>query len=163
MSINPDAHSIDELDLTHWGVLMARKSGVSAERVLNCLTLAKISEFLTSRKARRSGSAKLSSKNATVKGRTSATASTPGRRSNSTSLFCRRGGVAARHLPPRDRNRGTAEESGLSFIGLPGKSWGAPRAPPSFGGSHGVAGLALRHACFTAGIILPSLAPLVPP
>jgi DNA polymerase (family 10) len=62
MSINPDAHSVDELDLTHWGVLMARKGGVSAERVLNCLTLAKISEFLGSRKALRSGSAKLSSK-----------------------------------------------------------------------------------------------------
>ena len=35
LSINPDAHSIDELDLTHWGVLMARKGAVPAERVLN--------------------------------------------------------------------------------------------------------------------------------
>jgi DNA polymerase (family 10) len=28
MSINPDAHSTSELDLTHWGVEMARKGGV---------------------------------------------------------------------------------------------------------------------------------------
>jgi DNA polymerase (family 10) len=28
MSINPDAHSTDEIDLTHWGVEMARKGGV---------------------------------------------------------------------------------------------------------------------------------------
>jgi DNA polymerase (family 10) len=34
MSINPDAHSTRELDLTHWGVEMACKGGVAAERVL---------------------------------------------------------------------------------------------------------------------------------
>lgn len=28
MSINPDAHSTSEIDLTHWGVEMARKGGV---------------------------------------------------------------------------------------------------------------------------------------
>jgi DNA polymerase (family 10) len=39
MSINPDAHSTRELDLTHWGVEMARKGGVPASRVLNCLPL----------------------------------------------------------------------------------------------------------------------------
>jgi DNA polymerase (family X) len=39
MSINPDAHSIAEIDLTHWGVEMARKGGVPKERVLNCLGL----------------------------------------------------------------------------------------------------------------------------
>ena len=38
-SINPDAHSIDELDLTRWGVLMARKGGIAPERVLNSLNL----------------------------------------------------------------------------------------------------------------------------
>ena len=36
-SINPDAHSIDEIDLTRWGVLIARKGGVPKERVLNAL------------------------------------------------------------------------------------------------------------------------------
>jgi DNA polymerase (family X) len=33
MSINPDAHSTREIDLTHWGVEMARKGGVPAKRV----------------------------------------------------------------------------------------------------------------------------------
>jgi hypothetical protein len=37
MSINPDAHSIAEIDLTHWGVEMARKGAVPKERLLNCL------------------------------------------------------------------------------------------------------------------------------
>ena len=55
MSINPDAHSIEELDLTRWGVLMARKGGVSPDRVLNCLTLGEMSSFLISRKERVSG------------------------------------------------------------------------------------------------------------
>jgi DNA polymerase (family 10) len=36
MSINPDAHTIAEIDLTHWGVEMARKGGVPKNRVLNC-------------------------------------------------------------------------------------------------------------------------------
>ena len=38
-SINPDAHDTDELDLTSWGVLQARKGGVPPDRVLNCLGL----------------------------------------------------------------------------------------------------------------------------
>jgi hypothetical protein len=38
MSINPDTHSTREIDLTHWGVEMARKGGVPKERVLNCLS-----------------------------------------------------------------------------------------------------------------------------
>ena len=29
-SINPDAHSIDELDLARWGVLVAGTGGISA-------------------------------------------------------------------------------------------------------------------------------------
>ncbi|MBB4427844.1 DNA polymerase (family 10) [Bradyrhizobium sp. CIR48] len=43
LSINPDAHSIPELD--HWGVLMARKGGVSADRVLNAMTLTEITRY----------------------------------------------------------------------------------------------------------------------
>jgi hypothetical protein len=39
MSINPDAHSIAGLDHMHWGVGMARKGGVPADRVLNAMTL----------------------------------------------------------------------------------------------------------------------------
>jgi DNA polymerase (family 10) len=55
MSINPDAHSTREIDLTHWGVEMARKGGVPKERVLNCLSLDEFAEYLTERRDRRSG------------------------------------------------------------------------------------------------------------
>ena len=47
MSINPDAHSTSEIDLTHWGVEMARKGGVPKERVLNCLDLRQLLAYLT--------------------------------------------------------------------------------------------------------------------
>jgi DNA polymerase (family 10) len=57
MSINPDAHSTSEIDLTHWGVEMARKGGVPKERVLNCLDLrqllAYLEQRLSDRRARR--------------------------------------------------------------------------------------------------------------
>ncbi|MBP2434019.1 histidinol phosphatase-like PHP family hydrolase [Bradyrhizobium elkanii] len=45
-SINPDAHSIPELDHMHWGVEMARKGGVLADRVLNAMPLAEIMRHL---------------------------------------------------------------------------------------------------------------------
>src|SRR5258707_5172320 len=35
-SINPDAHSVAEIDLVRWGVAIARKSGLSKEMILNC-------------------------------------------------------------------------------------------------------------------------------
>jgi DNA polymerase (family 10) len=53
VSINPDAHSTDELDLTRWGVLMARKGGVPADRVLNALSLDAIGRWLIDRRSRR--------------------------------------------------------------------------------------------------------------
>jgi DNA polymerase (family 10) len=53
LSINPDAHSTSEIDLTHWGVQIARKGGVPKERVLNCLELPAFSKFLLDRKRRR--------------------------------------------------------------------------------------------------------------
>ena len=53
MSINPDAHSIAEIDLTHWGVEMARKGGVPKERVLNCKDLGRFAAHLTQRPAAR--------------------------------------------------------------------------------------------------------------
>ena len=53
MSINPDAHSTDEIDLTHWGVEMARKGGVPADRVLNCLSLGRIAQFFRHQKKTR--------------------------------------------------------------------------------------------------------------
>jgi DNA polymerase (family 10) len=51
-SINPDAHSIAEIDLTRWGVLMARKGGVPAARVVNCLDRRGFEGFLASRRSR---------------------------------------------------------------------------------------------------------------
>jgi DNA polymerase (family 10) len=50
MSINPDAHSIPELDHMHWGVEMARKGGVPADRVLNAMSLADITRYLRQRR-----------------------------------------------------------------------------------------------------------------
>ncbi|MBP0112834.1 DNA polymerase/3'-5' exonuclease PolX [Bradyrhizobium vignae] len=52
MSINPDAHSIPELDHMHWGVEMARKGGVPADRILNAMTLPEITRYF--RQKRRS-------------------------------------------------------------------------------------------------------------
>jgi DNA polymerase (family 10) len=49
-SINPDAHSTSEIDLTRWGVAMARKGGVPPERVLNALDLSSFREHLRTRK-----------------------------------------------------------------------------------------------------------------
>ena len=53
MSINPDAHSTRELDLTHWGVEMARKGGVPKDRVLNCLTREELASYLEKRRTGR--------------------------------------------------------------------------------------------------------------
>jgi DNA polymerase (family 10) len=52
LSINPDAHSIPELDHMRWGVAMARKGGVPADRVLNAMPLPEITRYL--RQKRRS-------------------------------------------------------------------------------------------------------------
>ena len=54
LSINPDAHSISELDLVTWGVAVARKGGVPKERVLNALPLERLTTLL--RKRRQSAS-----------------------------------------------------------------------------------------------------------
>jgi DNA polymerase (family 10) len=51
-SINPDAHSIGELDHMHWGVETARKGGIPADRVLNAMTLTEVVRYL--RQKRRS-------------------------------------------------------------------------------------------------------------
>src|SRR6478609_3562707 len=52
LSINPDAHAIPELDHMHWGVEMARKGGVPADRVLNAMGLPEITRYF--RQKRRS-------------------------------------------------------------------------------------------------------------
>ena len=50
-SINPDAHSTDEIDNVQWGVLMARKGAVPKDRVLNALSLSEFEAHLRQRKA----------------------------------------------------------------------------------------------------------------
>jgi DNA polymerase (family 10) len=50
MSINPDAHSIRELDHMHWGVEMARKGGVPPNLVLNAMPLEGILRHLKHRR-----------------------------------------------------------------------------------------------------------------
>jgi DNA polymerase (family 10) len=49
-SINPDAHSIAELDLMRWGLAMARKGGVSADRILNARKLRGFTQWLEDRR-----------------------------------------------------------------------------------------------------------------
>jgi len=49
-SINPDAHSIEELGLVRWGVLMARKGGISRDRVINCFGRAELRRWLGRRR-----------------------------------------------------------------------------------------------------------------
>ncbi|ESX65709.1 hypothetical protein X759_28360 [Mesorhizobium sp. LSHC420B00] len=49
-SINPDAHSIREIDHMHWGVEMARKGGVPAKRVLNAMRLTPLLAHLARRR-----------------------------------------------------------------------------------------------------------------
>jgi DNA polymerase (family 10) len=53
MSINPDAHSTSEIDLTHWGVEMAKKGGVPPDRVLNARGLKALEAWLASRALQR--------------------------------------------------------------------------------------------------------------
>jgi DNA polymerase (family 10) len=50
LSINPDAHSISELDLVKWGVAVARKGSVPKDRVLNALSLAQMLAHLETRR-----------------------------------------------------------------------------------------------------------------
>jgi DNA polymerase (family 10) len=52
-SINPDAHSTEEIDNIRWGVLMARKGAVPKDRVLNALGLREFRAYLKARSSRR--------------------------------------------------------------------------------------------------------------
>jgi DNA polymerase (family 10) len=51
-SINPDAHSTNEIDNVRWGVLMARKGAVPKERVFNAMSLREFGHHLLDRKHR---------------------------------------------------------------------------------------------------------------
>ncbi len=52
LAINPDAHDTAGLPNQKWGVVVARKGGVPAERVLNCLALSEIAKHFEARKAK---------------------------------------------------------------------------------------------------------------
>ena len=51
-SINPDAHSTEEIKNIRWGVLMARKGAVPRERVLNCRSRTEFNNYLQERRRR---------------------------------------------------------------------------------------------------------------
>ncbi len=51
-SINPDAHSTQEIEYIKYGVMVSRKAGVLAEEVINCFQLEDFEEFLN-RKVKR--------------------------------------------------------------------------------------------------------------
>jgi DNA polymerase (family 10) len=51
-SINPDAHSIKEIDLIKYGVIMGRKAGLMNSEVINCYELPAFKKFLN-RKVKR--------------------------------------------------------------------------------------------------------------
>ena len=50
LSINPDAHSVSELELVRWGTAVARKGGVPATRVLNAMSMRQLSSHLRKRR-----------------------------------------------------------------------------------------------------------------
>jgi DNA polymerase (family 10) len=50
VSINPDAHSVAEIDNVKWGVAMARKGGIPPERVLSCMTPEHFRKFIARKK-----------------------------------------------------------------------------------------------------------------
>ena len=52
LSINPDAHSIRELDLVRWGVAIARKGGLSRKNVLNTMALPALLKHLQRKRPR---------------------------------------------------------------------------------------------------------------
>src|SRR6202012_203219 len=49
MSINPDAHSIHEIDNIRWGISAARKGGLTKEMTWNAMALKEVSEWLKTR------------------------------------------------------------------------------------------------------------------
>jgi DNA polymerase (family 10) len=50
-SINPDAHSVPEIDSsTRWGVATARKGGLSPDRIVNTLDAREFARWLDNRK-----------------------------------------------------------------------------------------------------------------
>ncbi len=53
ISINPDAHSIGEIDNIHWGVVSARKGGLTKEMTWNAMSLKEIDKWLKGRRIKK--------------------------------------------------------------------------------------------------------------
>ena len=53
ISINPDAHAMDELSYTRWGIAVARKGWLTAEQCLNAKPLEAFAAWLVSRQTER--------------------------------------------------------------------------------------------------------------
>jgi len=54
ISINPDAHSISEIENIRWGVSAARKGGLTKEMTWNAMPLKKIEDWLKQKNSDRS-------------------------------------------------------------------------------------------------------------
>ena len=52
ISINPDAHSIGEIDNIHWGVSAARKGGLTREMTWNAMGLKEVEQWLEKKNSR---------------------------------------------------------------------------------------------------------------
>ena len=52
ISINPDAHSIGEIDNIQWGVSAARKGGLTKDMTWNAMTLKEIESWLRREKSK---------------------------------------------------------------------------------------------------------------
>ena len=52
ISINPDAHSIGEIDNIHWGVSAARKGGLTREMTWNAMGLKEVEQWLAKKNSR---------------------------------------------------------------------------------------------------------------
>lgn len=50
LSINPDAHSTQDLHYTDFGIIMAQKGGLTSQNCLNCLSLDEIKTYFKNRK-----------------------------------------------------------------------------------------------------------------
>lgn len=61
ISINPDAHSIHEIDNIRWGVTAARKGGLTKEMTWNAMPLAGIKKWLSKKHSQHDGTGKIQS------------------------------------------------------------------------------------------------------
>jgi DNA polymerase (family 10) len=46
ISVNPDAHSIGEIDNIHWGVVSSRKGGLTRDMTWNAMPLPEIEKWI---------------------------------------------------------------------------------------------------------------------